>query len=325
MKNFSSEYIISFLSKSADISIIQRDENEGLIGVYGEQSVADSLLQYLKTNSIQNGTRIQLDGKTFDIWSESKGTVELYILIKVDDKVELEDKVLDYSYLKDSDMVYREILHEIRTPLGTMRNFLHIVTEEMIRHGGGRRKNDLALDNLQAIHEEIMRIDSMLNAFRGAWNGAEIDRLSSDLAYEAGFMEKIYRKVFEVKGVTFSVKGPENGVHISAPSRSVRQVLSNLIQNAFEAVEEGGEVWVRTGDLGGKGVLEVGDNGGGIDARLMPFLFKKPLDSDKGEGRGYGLWITGKMVRKYEGSIEYERTGDGSVIRVEFQKSDRAE
>lgn len=322
MKKFSLQYIINFLSKRADISIVELDKRRDVVRMYDDEGVAGFLLAYLETKSMKDGSRVQLDGKTYDIWIENEGDKELYILKKVDDKVKLENKVLDYSYIQDNELVYRELLHEIRTPLGTMRNYLHIVTEEMMKHGGGRRKYDVALENLRAIHEEIMRVDSMLNAVLGAWNAGESDRLSSDLGYETRFMEKVYRKIFEVKGVTFSVEGPEKGLQISVPSRAVRQVLSNLIKNAFEAVEEGGSVWVRTGDIKGVGVLEVGDNGVGIDASLIPDLFKEPLISGKGEGRGYGLWVTGKVIKKYNGSIEYLRSKDESVFRVEFQKSD---
>lgn len=321
MEMFSPEYIINFLSRRAGITIILLDNIAGSIKEYGDEGVAGSLLEYLKENSfVKDEKRVQLDGKTFDIWSEKDDGRELYILKKVDDKVELEKRVLDTSYIKDSDMVFRELLHEIRTPLGTIRNFLHIVTEEMTKHGGGRRKRDVALDNLEAMSEELVRVDAMLEMFRGDWYGDYSERLTSDLVYESRVMEKIYGKVVEAKGVTFSVEGPEKGVWVSAPSRAVRQILSNLIRNAFEAVDTGGAISVRTANAGNKGLLEVEDNGGGISEEHIPGLFAGPLPSGKGEGRGFGLWITGKVVSKHGGSIEHVKTGEGTVIRVLFQK-----
>ena len=168
MEMFSPEYILNFLSARAGISIILLDNSEGSIKEYGDEGVAGSLLEYLKANSLmKDENRVQLDGKTFDIWSERDHGRELYILKKVDDKVELEKRVLDCSYTKDSEIVFRELLHEIRTPLGTIRNFLHIVTEEMMKHGGGRRKRDVALDNLEAMTEELVRVDAMLEMFSG--------------------------------------------------------------------------------------------------------------------------------------------------------------
>ncbi len=321
MEMFSPEYIINFLSARTGISIILLDNNEGSIKEYGDEGVAGSLLEYLKVSSpAKDESRVQLDGKTFDIWSERDGGRELFILKKVDDKVELEKRVLDYSFIRDSDMVFKEILHEIRTPLGTIRNFLHIVTEEMMKHGGGRRKRDVALDNLEAMGEELARVDAMLEMFRGDWYGDYSERSTSDLVYESRIMEKIYGKVVEAKGVTFSVEGPEKGVWVSAPPRAVRQVLSNLIRNAFEAVDTGGEISVRTANAGNKGLLEVEDNGGGISEEQHPGLFLEPLPSNKGEGRGFGLWITGKVVSKHGGSIEHVKIGGGTIIRVLFQK-----
>lgn len=320
MEKFSSEYILNYITAEAEISVVQINRSSGIVKVFGEEVSSSDIISYLATKSQNHRSRVQMYGKMFDIWSTEEGTDLLCVMKKVDDTTELEKKILDNSYMKDIELIFKELLHEIRTPLGTMKNYLHIVTEEMKRYGGGRRKNDVALESLRAIHEEILRIDSMLNAFYDMWSEEGEEISSSDLGSETRFMEKIYRKVFDVKGIAFSVEGPEEGVVIAFPTRAIRQVMANLINNAYEAAREGGAVWVKTFEQGKKGILEVGDDGGGIDDGLIPSLFKKPLLSDKGKGRGYGLWITGKLVHKYDGSIQYKKSDSESVFRVEFNK-----
>lgn len=320
MEKFSSEYILNYITAEAEISVVQINRSSGIVKVFGEEVSSSEIISYLATKSQNRRSRVQMYGKMFDIWSTEEGTDLLCVMKKVDDTTELEKTILDNSYMKDIELIFKELLHEIRTPLGTMKNYLHIVTEEMKRYGGGRRKNDVALESLRAIHEEILRIDSMLNAFYDMWSEEGEEISSSDLGSETRFMEKIYRKVFDVKGIAFSVEGPEEGVVIAFPTRAIRQVMANLINNAYEAAREGGAVWVKTFEQGKKGILEVGDDGGGIDDGLIPSLFKKPLLSDKGKGRGYGLWITGKLVHKYDGSIQYKKSDSESVFRIEFNK-----
>jgi signal transduction histidine kinase len=103
----------------------------------------------------------------------------------------------------------------------------------------------------------------------------------------------------------------------------ISQVLVNLLVNAMHAVEarespQGGGIRVSTGRANGELLIEVADNGCGIEPKDLPRLFD-PFFTTKpvGEGTGLGLSITHNIVTGHGGRIEVDsRPGQGSVFKV---------
>lgn len=126
---------------------------------------------------------------------------------------------------------------------------------------------------------------------------------------------------------------------IDADPAQVRQVVTNLVANAAEAVADGGRVVVTTGtapltvaDLGRMrfgqdappgeyAFLEVRDNGSGMDEATMRRLFK-PFFTTKPIGHGLGLAMVQGVVLGHRGALEVEsRPGEGSRFRVWFPRA----
>jgi ligand-binding sensor domain-containing protein/signal transduction histidine kinase len=102
----------------------------------------------------------------------------------------------------------------------------------------------------------------------------------------------------------------------------LEQVLLNLLANARDALDEKGgaqkRLWVRTHSRGGQVVMEVEDNGTGMDpetARRVfePFFTTKPAD----RGTGLGLSISYAIVRNHGGRLSCQsRKGEGTILQV---------
>ena len=94
------------------------------------------------------------------------------------------------------------------------------------------------------------------------------------------------------------------------------QVLFNLILNAIDATPKDGRIVV-TGSSDHRGaVLEVIDDGTGIDADSREKLFQ-PYFTTKQRGTGLGLFVTRKLVEEHGGRVEYEtEPGVGTTFRV---------
>ncbi len=99
----------------------------------------------------------------------------------------------------------------------------------------------------------------------------------------------------------------------------LQQILLNLINNAFAAVDDGGRIGISARRTGDETVtIEVEDNGCGIDPRELKRIFE-PFYTTKGSrgGTGLGLSITYSLARELGGSIEVESTlGQGTRFRV---------
>jgi signal transduction histidine kinase len=87
----------------------------------------------------------------------------------------------------------------------------------------------------------------------------------------------------------------------------IRQVLLNLIQNAAEAMEDGGAVTVRASGFpeGGGIVLAVQDDGPGIPPEQLKRVFE-PFFSTKFSGTGLGLAIARSLVEQHGGTLQVD-------------------
>ena len=99
--------------------------------------------------------------------------------------------------------------------------------------------------------------------------------------------------------------------HVSCSPSQINQVLLNLINNAAQATsEEGGTITLRTAMRDPEHVtIEVGDNGHGIPAEVLPRIFD-PFFTTKevGKGTGLGLSISYQIVERHGGRLEVEST-----------------
>lgn len=108
---------------------------------------------------------------------------------------------------------------------------------------------------------------------------------------------------------------------ISANRSELREVLQNLIFNAVDALPSGGDITLRTYLTHGSSpeyvVIEVQDNGVGMDSETRVRCFE-PFFSTKGEhGSGLGLAVVYGIVQRHEGKVEVDsQLGGGTTFRV---------
>lgn len=98
------------------------------------------------------------------------------------------------------------------------------------------------------------------------------------------------------------------------------QVFMNLLSNACQAISSEGDIWIRTSSQNGTAVIEVEDNGIGIERDHLgkvfePFFTTKPV----GKGTGLGLSISYGIIKQHSGWIEVEsEKGRGTKFRVQL-------
>lgn len=94
------------------------------------------------------------------------------------------------------------------------------------------------------------------------------------------------------------------GLVITAVKGEVRQVISNLIVNAYDALPKDGIISVATRSLPGDMVsFSVRDNGSGIADEVIPRIFDPFFTTKESTGTGLGLWVSKNIIEKHGGSI----------------------
>jgi signal transduction histidine kinase len=100
----------------------------------------------------------------------------------------------------------------------------------------------------------------------------------------------------------------------------LNQVFMNVLMNAGQAIKDQGIITVTTSVAGGRVRIDIGDDGEGIPADVLPRVFD-PFFTTKpvGSGTGLGLAISYGIVSKHHGTIDVSSTpGQGTLLRIEL-------
>ncbi|MEQ9640170.1 MAG: PEP-CTERM system histidine kinase PrsK [Alphaproteobacteria bacterium] len=108
-----------------------------------------------------------------------------------------------------------------------------------------------------------------------------------------------------------------------ADEEALTAVVGHLVQNAREAVGDDGAVTVRLDEQDRMAVIEVIDDGPGMDATFIRDQLFRPLRTTKGSGYGIGAYQTRELVRTMGGRLEVlSQPGSGTTMRVLLRQRD---
>jgi nitrogen fixation/metabolism regulation signal transduction histidine kinase len=125
----------------------------------------------------------------------------------------------------------------------------------------------------------------------------------------------------DCRKATVEFSPDENLPAISADENMLREALINLIKNACEAVEDGGNVTIRTSVMAEGVAVAISDDGDGIDPEIKEKIFE-PYATTKPSGTGLGLAIVKKIVISSGGRITFETGSEGTTFTLLFTSGD---
>lgn len=204
------------------------------------------------------------------------------------------------------------IAHELRNPLTTIRGFIQLLQADFV-DSPKQIYCDIVLD-------EIDRANNVLKDFLSFSKPVSLQRkwiLMGALLEEIYHLmesEAIVRKI----RLELVISQPLPGIYIDKDS--MKQVLLNIIQNAFDAVGENGLVTLsgKSDTVAGMVYILVTDNGMGIPANLLPRIFD-PFVTSKETGTGLGLAISYRIIQNHGGDILVNSTpSSGSVFTIQL-------
>lgn len=190
--------------------------------------------------------------------------------------------------------------HEINNPLEAVTHLLYLIDKNPSLDQPARNYTQIAM-------AEVDRIGHIAKQALGFYREASspIDVRISELVSN---VVELYNAGAQNKGVELEAQ-LENDASIKAFPGEMRQVFSNLIVNAVDAVPRGGVVKIRVKHGRDWGSHKIGirvlvcDNGPGIPAEVRPHIFE-PFFTTKGErGTGIGLWVSEGVLEKQGGRI----------------------
>ena len=112
----------------------------------------------------------------------------------------------------------------------------------------------------------------------------------------------------------------DKSVFISGDEILLRQAFTNLIQNAADAMKDGGKLSFGYAKAGGYAEITVSDTGHGIPEGIKDKIFL-PFYTTKEKGTGLGLAIVHKIITSHAGTIHVDSTGSGTTFRLRLPKN----
>lgn len=201
------------------------------------------------------------------------------------------------------------VSHEISTPLNTIIGFVQLTISEM-------DDNNSIKGDMKVIEQEAMRCKKIV---QGLLNFAKpqkheerltdinniINETLSLIEYQPSMKKIIIKKDLDSKLVP-----------IEADHLQLKQVFLNIILNAVQAMPEGGELKIMTGNANGGVEAVISDTGTGIPEEDRKKIFQ-PFYTTKKDGTGLGLSISYGIIKDHEGEIYVESdAGRGSTFRI---------
>ncbi|MEE2828448.1 MAG: ATP-binding protein [Myxococcota bacterium] len=206
-----------------------------------------------------------------------------------------------------------QIAHEVRNPLNALGLNVELLVDEV--ESGNK---EVAKELIEAIRNEIVRLTEVTEAYLAM---GRLPPLRLDACDLSGLVEELMRfqgEELERSGVKVDVAIPDGLPEVQVDAGQLRQALLNILRNAVEAMNaaDGGSLRVTAGVMEGGVVLEIGDDGPGMDAELVSRIFD-PFFSTKDTGSGLGLPITHQVSAEHGGRIECRSTpGDGTTFSI---------
>ncbi|HEX4684208.1 MAG TPA: ATP-binding protein, partial [Gemmatimonadaceae bacterium] len=213
------------------------------------------------------------------------------------------------------------VSHELKTPLTVIGGFA-----ETLRDGELREEDRLRfIETIEANTRRMQRIvDDLLDLSRYESGNWVPNIASNELASVVADVFATLHRAAEAKGLSLAFQAPAAARRVDADPTALRQILTNLVENAVRHTANGGVTVRAEAPAAGGTTVTVSDTGSGIPAEHLGRIFERfyrvdPARSRGEGGTGLGLSIVRHLVEAHGGSVRAESTvGQGTTITMHF-------
>nr|WP_300003194.1 HAMP domain-containing sensor histidine kinase [Tissierella sp.] len=317
VKNDESIAIIRFVSSLAETNRLVKNINILLISVGLIVIIIGGIVGIILANSIVD----PLERVSKVAEKMANGQLKIRNDIENDDEIgrlastlnHMADEIIKREQIK-IDFI-SSISHELRTPLTSIKGWSITLQSDDI-------DKELLQDGLKIIEKESDRlsfmVEELLDFSKFISGRITLEKDVFDFSSTLNFIAKQYMPKSKNSNIHFSVEIHENVNMITGDENRIKQVLINLLDNAFKFTDEGGYVKLKAYMLEKSLILEVKDTGIGISIEDLPNIKEKFYKGKTNRANsGIGLAICDEIVKLHEGELIIEsQLGKGTDIKV---------
>jgi len=233
-----------------------------------------------------------------------------------------------YERLRDAqrnrDYFLQNVNHELRTPLTAILGWSEVLSEDR----PDKETVKIAVDQINRSAQFLLAlISDLLDLSRYEEGRTRLEPEVVDLGpLVAGAVEPV-SVMAQAKGIAMSVETPATPTLVRLDPMRMRQVLWNLVHNAVKFTPKGGRIRVEASADDAGVAFSVVDNGVGVDAKDLPFIFERFRQVDGSatrayRGMGIGLALAKAYVELHGGTIAVEsQPGKGTAFHVRIPRA----
>jgi signal transduction histidine kinase len=211
--------------------------------------------------------------------------------------------------------------HDLKTPIARIQGMTDVILKDHQPLSSQQRE---AVDTIRHSGDDLLKfINAILNYGKIESQGVELHMQSRDV--NSLLKDVIHKHEFLAKVKRIPIKFESEPLFpIQVDPELMKQVFSNLIENAIKYSPEESQVHVHSEEINGRVVIRVQDSGPGIPEDevnniFMKFFRSKNAKSSPIKGSGLGLYLAKYFTELHQGRIFVESTyGKGSTFTVEL-------
>lgn len=208
------------------------------------------------------------------------------------------------------------LAHEIKNPLSTFNINLQLLMEDVQSMTGENSKKVHV--KIEALQKEVQRLEEILNDFLRFARGQKLELEDRDINEVVDEVVDFVTPEIKQKNIVILKSYDAHLPSCRIDSNLIKQAVLNVIINAEQAMENGGELMIRTSRNKKYIQIDITDTGVGIPKDIIDKIFQVYFSTKK-TGTGLGLPTTKRIVEEHKGIISVQsEEGKGTNFSIKL-------
>lgn len=294
--------------------LLKKGEKEFLIYELEDKGFLEN---YETERITKDGKHINVSISRFPVFDENQGMIGSVGIVRDITKVkQLEKELKEKETLALIGEVVSGIAHSLSNPLNIISGNADYLLLD-------KNEKDKEYEELKTIIDETTKITKSIRHLLNFSRPLKINRQQNDIQELINNVIKNSKFIAGEKKISFKKSYDKNLEKFSFDYSQIEEVISNIITNAIQAIQQSGEIKVKTQKDGSLAKIEISDTGQGIPKENLEKIFL-PFFSSKeyGKGTGLGLSIARKVIKEHNGEITVKSTtGKGTSFIISLPLS----